>query len=1471
MTHGPRGRNGDDRRATPERTSGHPDPAYGPEAALAAAVVRVKGRDGVVAGAGFLVADDLVLTCAHVVSDALDRPREEAVEPGAEVAVDLPLAGDAGGVYDGGDRTAQVRRWIPVAPDRTGDMALLRLRVPIPGARPLPLADPPEGVWHHHARAVGFTDDHPGGIWHSGTFRGPTREGWVQLSRGDGESVYVKGGFSGSPVWNDELGAVVGLMVAAEPGREAQQAFALRTRTLLDALPELVPLVTPPTPFRGLATFEEADADVFFGRDGDIEKVLDALRGRWPTVTLCGPSGCGKSSLALAGVVPRMREAGYAVVVVNAGHISSLRHALATRLYELHEAQRGQGADGGPAQVRSAEHVAALLAEWTFPDVLHRVLGSAGSRVLVVLDQAEALLDRSEDELTEAADLLFRKGQPEGLRVLLTLRADFVDAALKRPVLGTALRAGLIIALTPMSEGQLAKVISEPVRRMPTVAYDAGLEELIRKDAGGAPGILPLLGFVLTQLWDRQSGGRLRLATYEEIGGVSGALARHAEQAWRECVRPADQADALRLLTGLVRVLPGSEAPLRRVITREEAGQTRWRIARALAERRLLVLRGKEGEPQTAELAHEALTSAWPTLADQVRADSDLLAARAELRHDLDRWETSGRSPDLLPGPIHLASLSRRLQAREDELSTEERTFIVLATRRQHRRRTRLRAAWGAAALVLALIAGLGTFLVEQSRVSAKREAEGRSRSLATLSDQLAQRDPGGAALVAMAAHDLSPTQEARNALLRRYDHFVLSRWALSGTDAPMSQVATSTDGRVVLVTTRAGGTTSRDGGAVLFVRGADERVVRARLPFAEQAFLPMVSRDGRRIAYLSTKDGGTLVWHDVDPSGADESAVLGREDKILGKEFGEPGTALSQRLGLADFSPDAREIVTVLDGKVRIRELATRRTRELPGRVPAVDRVWFGPDAGTLVAHLRPDAGQEKDGTGSLVAVDTDTGRTRTLATGVRASYVPRLALSGNGAVLVVCRESRLGQDVAYEAIRVADGRALTRYRPGEFSTSCKSIAIDGTGDHFAVSTAGATWHVVGTRPGGKVREALGPSNLPSLNEDDLSLVGDPEEPVLIVPDETSVTGRPLSWSTINADSPPVLLSGAAWGERGDTVVRLGEDGDSLGIVRMDTEGSTLIKEVKRPPRKTRTDFIEDLPELKADRSGTLAADLIGPGKVRVWELPSLRTATDIVTRPPPEDENVRVFFGPHDELLTISGSIIEHWNARDGRRLSKPIDVRDLGFAGKNLAQFTASPHPEPGYVQLLVAGDPVIHAISLHTGKENKGLAVRLGPGVSTAVLDRSGDFAVVQAKGLMVEVWSVGEAGQPLRRVLGPVGPLHRFHMFEHGFRSDSSVYFLANGNSIRFQDAADPEDRGDSYVFAEEQEFLAASHDGRTLLRRIDKAAVNVLHLDPELWKKELCSTLGHDLSADERRGLPTWLPDRICPPGGRQD
>ncbi|WP_043235759.1 ATP-binding protein [Streptomyces violaceusniger] len=297
--------------------------------------------------------------------------------------------------------------------------------------------------------------------------------------------MHVKGGFSGSPVWDNELGAAVGMMVAAQPVREAQQAFVLRTRTLLKEVPELAPYVSPATPFRGLSTFQEDDADVFFGRDDDIERVVTALRGDQLTITVYGPSGCGKSSLALAGVVPRMRRDGYQILQLNATRFASLRSALATELFEISRSE-----PHGPPRAQNADQVEAWLANLGLADTVHRALGSSADRLLVVLDQAEALLEGSEAVAEELAGLLFSELPRDGLRVLITLRADFMDAALNHARFGSALNRGVTVPLTPMSRDQLAEVISEPVKRIPAVEYDPGLERRILDDAGGEPGII---------------------------------------------------------------------------------------------------------------------------------------------------------------------------------------------------------------------------------------------------------------------------------------------------------------------------------------------------------------------------------------------------------------------------------------------------------------------------------------------------------------------------------------------------------------------------------------------------------------------------------------------------------------------------------------------------------------------------------------------------------------------------------------------------------------------------------------------------------------------------------------------------------------------------------------------------------------------------------------------------------------------
>jgi hypothetical protein len=64
-----------------------------------------------------------------------------------------------------------------------------------------------------------------------------------------------------------------------------------------------------PCPYPGLAYFGPSDAELFFGRDAAIERLAEAV-GRQSLTTLVGASGSGKSSVVLAGLAPRLHEAG---------------------------------------------------------------------------------------------------------------------------------------------------------------------------------------------------------------------------------------------------------------------------------------------------------------------------------------------------------------------------------------------------------------------------------------------------------------------------------------------------------------------------------------------------------------------------------------------------------------------------------------------------------------------------------------------------------------------------------------------------------------------------------------------------------------------------------------------------------------------------------------------------------------------------------------------------------------------------------------------------------------------------------------------------------------------------------------------------------------------------------------------------------------------------------------------------------
>ena len=124
----------------------------------------------------------------------------------------------------------------------------------------------------------------------------------------------IESGFSGSPVWDEQLDGIVGMTVAIDPLRpEVRVAFMTPTTQLTNACPELA------YPYRGLSPFREQDAKFFFGRETFTQQLVEAVP-KQSLVAVIGASGSGKSSVVLAGLIPQLRLAkGWLIEVFRPG------------------------------------------------------------------------------------------------------------------------------------------------------------------------------------------------------------------------------------------------------------------------------------------------------------------------------------------------------------------------------------------------------------------------------------------------------------------------------------------------------------------------------------------------------------------------------------------------------------------------------------------------------------------------------------------------------------------------------------------------------------------------------------------------------------------------------------------------------------------------------------------------------------------------------------------------------------------------------------------------------------------------------------------------------------------------------------------------------------------------------------------------------------------------------------------------
>jgi hypothetical protein len=318
-------------------------------------------------------------------------------------------------------------------------------------------------------------------------------------------------------------------------------------------------------PYPGLRSFRREETDLFFGRDDCVEAMVGRLAAT-RFLAVLGSSGTGKSSLVKTGLLSGLEMglldgAGSRWQVVDFRPGGAPLRNLARRLLETERADADDAAGVADMEVdlllaRLKRGPRALI-EWCRDG--HP---AAGTNLLLLVDQFEELFRYQDYAGREEAEafvaLLLESRHPTEaaepraaefpIYVTITMRSEYLGACALIEGLAEAINEGTY--LTPrMTREQCREAIVGPALVCEVEIEPALVNRLLNDLANFAPwdegateiqldrqarraDQLPLLQYTLNRMWeeakDKSRPITLTVAEYEAIGGLSGALDKHA-------------------------------------------------------------------------------------------------------------------------------------------------------------------------------------------------------------------------------------------------------------------------------------------------------------------------------------------------------------------------------------------------------------------------------------------------------------------------------------------------------------------------------------------------------------------------------------------------------------------------------------------------------------------------------------------------------------------------------------------------------------------------------------------------------------------------------------------------------------------------------------------------------------------------------------------------------------------------------
>lgn len=719
-----------------------------------------------------------------------------------------------------------------------------------------------------------------------------------------------------------------------------------KTNTSTGHLPE------PENPYKGLQSFNAADANNFYGRQKLINKLLKRLEESEEYhrfLAVVGPSGSGKSSVVKAGLVPALWRGDLAGS--EKWYIAEMLPGdrpldeLEVALYHVAGAQNLDLRE----QLQRDERGLVRAADMLLPD--------DDSELLVVIDQFEEVFTLVDDENCRQhfLNLLYAvaTNRRSRVRVIVTLRADYYDRPLQYADFGDLIRDRVETVL-PLNAEELAQAISEPANHQ-GVTFEDGLVSRIVSDVHYQPGALPLLQYALTELFEHRTGRKLTLAAYQGIGGTGGALANRADEIYTEL--DEDGHEMIRqLFLRLVTLGEGAEDTRRRVTQSELLELTDNRdlmneVIDLYATSRLLSLDNDPSTRQpTVEVAHEAILREWDRLRQWLNQSRQDIRQQRTIAQVANAWYENQRDTSYLLTGSRLDAAIQWQKQTELALTPLEKEFINISIAMseaqeeaeeqrkaredalERRSQTILRTLVGVFALATVLSIGLSIFAMTSRNEAARERDNAQENFLRAEQIRLAAQaqialdrgeDVRIPALLALRSLEIGYSPEADGALLQALSRTFSRQTYVGHTGDGTTGVAFVHDTDRVL-------TSSTDGTARLWDMLSGEQLNRY---VGHQGTINRLVVCPGQSTFLTAGNDGTIRLWDIES---------GNEIEIL-----FAGEAPIRNLAI---SPDGHLLAASIDDRVMVWSLEDMTLRyELAGHTDLVNSMKFSPNSTVL------------------------------------------------------------------------------------------------------------------------------------------------------------------------------------------------------------------------------------------------------------------------------------------------------------------------------------------------------------------------------------------------------------------------------------------------------------------------------------------------------------------------------------------